>query len=230
MNWLSFSLFDSAIPHLLVHTKGNEISVCCEKGPCQLQCDRIFFVWEFGFPQLFSSHALFVFSVIYLLVLVWQSVTKLKLLNWLVLLKIKQRTVLTLYIQCSNIGSLISQDVVRHTSVFSGVCPLHIRYCQLLSVCRKTDPGIDSCIYRRSISDPWYCWYWISSNVARENHDISLRLRGILRMCSDRGLILKININQPLKKFYRRENYSLLVLGHQLSELCSSRIVTKYLK
>ena len=36
-------------------------------------------VWEFSFPQLFSSHALFVFSVIYLLVLAWQSIIKLKL-------------------------------------------------------------------------------------------------------------------------------------------------------
>ena len=40
---------------------------------------RIFFVWEFSFPQLFSSHALFVFFVIYLLVLAWQSIIKLKL-------------------------------------------------------------------------------------------------------------------------------------------------------
>ena len=38
-----------------------------------------FFVWEFSFPQLFSSHALFVFFVIYLLVLAWQSIIKLKL-------------------------------------------------------------------------------------------------------------------------------------------------------
>ena len=39
----------------------------------------IFFVWELSFPRLFSSHALFVFSVIYLLVLAWQSIIKLKL-------------------------------------------------------------------------------------------------------------------------------------------------------
>ena len=42
----------------------------------------IFFVWEFSFPQLFSSHALFVSFVIsffFYLVLAWQSIIKLKL-------------------------------------------------------------------------------------------------------------------------------------------------------
>ena len=45
----------------------------------ELMSIRIFFVWEISFPQLFSSHALFVFFVIYLLVLAWQSIIKLKL-------------------------------------------------------------------------------------------------------------------------------------------------------
>ena len=40
--------------------------------------------------------------------------------------------VLTLYIQCSSIGGSISKVVVRHTSVFSAVCPVQIRYSQLL--------------------------------------------------------------------------------------------------
>ena len=39
----------------------------------------MFFVWEVSFPQLDSSHALFVFSVIHLLVFPWQSSVKLKL-------------------------------------------------------------------------------------------------------------------------------------------------------
>ena len=43
------------------------------------KCDGMFFVWEFSFPQLFSSHALFVFSAIYSHVLASKRIIKLKL-------------------------------------------------------------------------------------------------------------------------------------------------------
>lgn len=47
----------------------------------------------------------------------------------------KNNTVLTLHIQYSSIGGSISKFVTRHTSIFSGVCPNHISYCELLFVC-----------------------------------------------------------------------------------------------
>ena len=43
---------------------------------------RIFFVWELSFPQLFSTHVLFVISVIYLLVLAWQSIINTRDCQW----------------------------------------------------------------------------------------------------------------------------------------------------
>ena len=81
--------------------------------------------------------------------------------------KLEQDIKLTLDIQWSRLWRVTSNPVFRHTLVFSAVCPVHIRYCQLLVVLWKTDPGIDSCIYRRSIYDPWYCWYWICRSIAR---------------------------------------------------------------
>ena len=79
-----------------------------------------------------------------------------------------------MHIQCSNIGGITSKTVVRHTSIFSAVCPAHIRYSQLLSVFWKTDSkGIATCIYRRSISGPWYCRFWISSSVTSYSNVIS---------------------------------------------------------
>lgn len=72
---------------------------------------------------------------------------------------------LTLNIHCGCIGGSISKFVTRHTSIFSAVCPAHIRYCQLRFVCWKTDPP--ALIYWRSIFGPWYSRYWITSGVTR---------------------------------------------------------------
>lgn len=50
--------------------KGTKVLFAAKKGLASYsKCDRMFFVWEFSFPQLHYSHALFVFYVIYLLVL-----------------------------------------------------------------------------------------------------------------------------------------------------------------
>ena len=59
---------------------------------------------------------------------------------------------LTLDVNSSNVWGIISQAVVRYTSVVAAVCSVHIWYGQQPVMYWKPDPGI--VVYGRSIFGP----------------------------------------------------------------------------
>lgn len=108
-----------------------------------------------------------------------------------------------MHIQCSRIWGCISKAVDRHTSVFSAICPVHIRYRQLPIQFGKSKPGISNVDWKGSIFRPWY-WRWrIADSRTWKSNAISLYYCLILWMRGDlRGICdSKRTKSQPDKHF-----------------------------